>query len=265
MNNARRVLMLTAAVWANAAFAGGGLGSPTGGATEVTQLLNHVELASSVSQQATMVGQNATAQLTRISQLANQIKNLVQLPQNLLAQTLAPYQQQIGDLKSVVQAVGSLQSAAAQTQALLSNGISEMNTTGMSPLQWLNAYINLAQQQGGQYKQQLDSDLDTLSNLSQQAQHLQTLSAQIPQVSGNVQGLQLLNQQANLLGGEMVELRGLVQRQVVTQEQDKLSEANAQAASAQEEQQRIQALQSTIDSEKAWTSGVGFSPLNDSQ
>lgn len=262
MINARHVLLVTASLWGGVAFAGGG---GMGGATEVTQLLNHAELASSVSQQATMVGQNATAQLTRISQLANQLKNLVQLPQNLLAQTLAPYQQQIGDLKSVVQAVGSLQSAAAQTQALLTNGIGEMNTTGMSPLQWLNAYINLAQQQGGQYQRQLDSDLDTLSNLSQQAQNLQTLSAQIPAVSGNVQGLQLLNQQANLLGGEMVELRALVQRQVVMQEQDKLNEAHAQVTSAQDEQQRMQALQSTIDSEKTWANGVQFAPLNDSQ
>lgn len=260
MLNVQRVLLVTAMLWCGAARAGGG---GLGGATEVTQLLNHAELMTQVSHQATMVSQNVTAQVTRVQQLANQLRNLVQLPQQVLAQTLAPYQQQITDLKNLAQAVTDMKNAADQTRALFSTRMGEMSNLHMDPLQWLNAYITLAKTKGGQYQRQLDQDMNALDNLSQRAANLKAISDQIPQVSGNIEGLQLLNQQSNILAGEMVELRSLVQRQVALQTQDRLDQAQANARAAQDQLDRQAAAKQADADEKAAIQSFHFNVLKD--
>lgn len=131
---------------AGAACAGGGL---DGGATEITQLLNHAELASSVAQQAQMVEQNVQPQITRLQQYVTMVQNLKQVPTSLVDQTIAPYRTQITNFQSLSTAITQLQQAATATNGLFGRSLSEMNTTGMSPGQWLSAYTSLASTRGG--------------------------------------------------------------------------------------------------------------------
>jgi type IV secretion system protein TrbJ len=48
-----------------------------------------------------------------------------------------------------------------------------------------------------------------------------------------VQGLQMLNQQSNVLAGEMVDLHALLQRQIAQQMQDRVEQSQGQANAAQ--------------------------------
>jgi type IV secretion system protein TrbJ len=213
------------------ARAGGG--GVTGNATEITQLMNHAELAASVGKQAQMVEQNVQAQITRLQQYVTMVQNLKQVPESMISQTIGPYRTQITNYQSLYSAVSRLGQAANATSALFGRSVSEMNATGMSPPQWLSAYTNLAATRGGLYQQQLDQDMGNLGTLAERARNLQEIQSQIPNVSGNVQGLQMLNQQSNVLAGEMVDLHALLQRQIAQQMQDRVEQSQGQANAAQ--------------------------------
>ncbi len=248
---------------ASTARAGGG--GVTGGSTEITQLLNHAELAASVGKQAEMVEQNVQAQITRLQQYVTMVQNLKQVPESMITQTIGPYRTQITNYQSLYSAVSQLGQAANATSALFGRSVSEMNATGMSPSQWLSAYTNLATTRGGIYQQQLNQDMGNLGTLADRARNLQEIQSQIPNVTGNVQGLQMLNQQSNVLAGEMVDLHALLQRQVTQQMQDRIEQAQSQASASalmQARQARARQLDST---EKSQIQSGQFDLLNDAQ
>ena len=253
IRGAALVAVLPLVLHAGAARAGGGL---DGGATEITQLLNHAELASSVAQQAQMVEQNVQAQITRLQQYVTMVQNLKQVPTSLIDQTITPYRTQITNFQSLSTAITQLQQAASATNGLFGRSLAEMNTTGMSPGQWLSAYTSLASTRGGLYQQQLTQDMQNLDTLAQRAQNLQQIQSQIPGVTGNVQGLQMLNQQSNVLAGEMVDLHALMQRQVSQQMQDRIAQSQAQGNAAQLAAARAAALGQASQQEQQTTQGA---------
>lgn len=244
---------LTIALYVTVAHAGGGM---TGGATEITQLLNHAELASSVAQQAQMVEQNVQAQITRLQQYVTMVQNLKQVPASMISQTITPYRSQITNYQSLSTAITQLEQAATATNGLFGHSLSEMGSTGMSPSQWLSAYTNLASTRGGIYQQQLTQDMGNLNTLAQRAQNLQQIQSQIPNVTGTVQGLQVLNQQSNVLAGEMVDLHALVQRQVAQQMQDRVAQSQAQGNAAQLAAARAAAVGQVNQQEQQTTQGA---------
>ncbi|CAB3770824.1 conjugal transfer protein TrbJ [Paraburkholderia humisilvae] len=217
----RIVLALAICTYPLAAHAGGG----GVGATEVTQIMNHAELVASVAKQAQMVEQNIEAQIVRL-------QNLAQMSPQVLSGATTPYRAQMGSLQSLYTSVSGLRQAAEQTNDLFSRSMSEMSNTGMTPSQWLSAYSKLATTRGGYYRQQLDSDMNSLSILAQRAQNLQQVQSLIPGISGNVQGLQLLNQQTGLLAGEMLDMHALMQRQLTQRMQEREAVAQGQVNAA---------------------------------
>ena len=249
---------LVACVSARDAHAGlfGGGGGVSGGATEATQLLNHAELVESVARQAELVEQALQAQITRL-------QNLAQMHAATLSRAMQPYQTQASGYQALYGAVVQLRVAADRTNGLFGRSMAEMSSAGLSPSQWLSAYTQLAVTRGGLYQQQLNADLGNLGALADRAANLQRIEAQIPGVTGNVQGLQLLNQQSNVLAGEMVDLHALIARQVAQQMQDRLAQTAAQRDAAQE-QQAWQASAAQLDAvEKAQINGGRFDLLND--
>jgi P-type conjugative transfer protein TrbJ len=259
---AAMAVVVTFLVIATARAGGGGV---TGNATEITQLMNHAELAASVGKQAQIVEQNVQAQITRLQQYVTMVRNLKQVPESMISQTIGPYSTQITNYQSLYSAVSRLGQAANATSALFGRSVSEMNATGMSPSQWLSAYTNLAATRGGLYQQQLDQDMGNLGTLAERARNLQEIQSQIPNVTGNVQGLQMLNQQSNVLAGEMVDLHALLQRQIAQQMQDRVEQAQSQASASaliQARQARAQQLDST---EKSQIQNGQFDLLDDAK
>lgn len=224
------------------AFAGGGTVMGNGGATEITQMLNNGQLTVSVAKQAAMVAEQVRANITALQQYITMIQNLKNLPQALLSATIGPYMQQINDLRSIYNSVTSLKSAAEGARNMLSGRIGEMQALNMSPSQYLRAESALATQKGGIYMQQLNDDIAKLDNLQQRAQQLRTLSDQIPSVSGNVEGLQLLNQQSTMLVGEMMDMKAAVLQQNAIANQERAQKEQDKAAVADMADQ-IQALE----------------------
>ena len=235
------------------AFGGG-----VAGATEITQLLNNVELAAATGHQASMVAEQVQTKLTALQQYATMMTNLKNLPQEVLDQALGPYQQQIDGLRQIYGAVTDVKQAADDTRNLFTRRIGEMQSLKMNPRDYQVAESALAAKKGGIYERQMRADLAALDNLRVRAEQLQTLSKK--QVYGNVQGLDKLNQQTTMLTGEMMDLKAAILQQNaianqerVEQERDKSVANDAARRNKEEEDRRDQR-------NKAFSENVQFKP-----
>lgn len=180
----------------------------TGGATEVTQLLNHLELINSVAQQAQMVE-------TQLNQYATMIQHLQQIPAELIGTVTMPWQQLVSTYQNLAGAVGNVQTSFNSAYQMLQYRQGQMDALHMNPSQYLNAEMQLAQSKGGAYADQINRDLLTLSNAQTQAANLSTMTAQIPAIAGSVQGLQHLATQSAMMGGVLMDLRQIaLERQI---------------------------------------------------
>jgi len=236
-----------------------------GGATEITQLANYGQLIASYAKQAAMVENQITAQITRVESYITQLENLYKLPQEMMNQTIAPWKSQLGFFQKLNSSVGALQSSANQVSGLYNQGATEAANLQMTGTQYLTAFQNLAQTRGGIYQQQYQQDVSALEQLSMRAQNLQTLAAQAPNISGEVQGLQLLNQQSNIVAAQTLEMTALLQRQVTEQETAQGTALQVQSDTTQQMlNQSNEATQSNAAEQSSVNSGT-FNILIDSK
>jgi conjugal transfer/entry exclusion protein len=205
-----------------------------GGATEITQLANFGQLVAQLLEQVAIVAQNVTAQVTRVETLMTQLQQLEQMPATLLNQAVAPWQAQLSYLQNMSSTVGSLQQAAARVSSLYNGASSEASNLGMTGTQYLTAFQNLAQTKGGLYQQQYQQDIQALSDLTTRSQQLQSLAAQAPNISGTVQGLQLLNQQSNIVAAQALEMTSLMRRQATEADNAQADRLQVQSDGAQQ-------------------------------
>lgn len=196
-----------------------------GGATEVTQLMNHVELISNALNTANTVRNtlqtvvNLKAQLTQLN--PQTIAQMVGLPMDQINQLVGLYGQ-------VNQVIGDYQ----QVQGLLQQATSESGYMNMTPLQYLQFRAQLAQRMGGVYMQSYLEDQSKLSTLQQQAQQLQNMAAQIPGISSQVQGMQALQASNLQIASMMASLNEQMTRQNQIAMLDKATNQDAPALKA---------------------------------
>ena len=208
----------------------------TGGALEVTQLLNHAELVQQVAQQAQMIS-------NQISQYATMIQNLHRLPDEWVGQVTLPYRQVLGSLLQIKAAVDDVRNTSLHMEDVFSRRLSAMKQLDMTPQEYLEAELHLAQEWGGAYQDSLKSDLDSLQRAADKAQSLKTLSESIPAISGNVEGLQNLATHATMMAGELIELRTSMQRQNALLMQEKRAQQQAAELQTQRNMRAIQDLE----------------------
>lgn len=184
-------------------FAGG---AASGGASEVTQILNNGELIASTSKQAQLVAGQIRDYTSQVNQYVTMVQNLKNLPVAVVAATLKPYKDTLRDLGQLYQAVDGVYTAGNQAYSMYERRKAEMANMDMSYDQYLNMETLLAASKGGQYKKQYDKDLEALKKLQEKSQTLAGMESQVNSVSGNVEGLQLLAQQNQIMAGELLEL-----------------------------------------------------------
>jgi len=183
----------------------------TGGATEITQLLNHGELLTSVAKQADMVMEQVNSKLIQIDQLARMNANLQRLASGDVAGALAPYSTQLRTYQSLRSSIGGLKSAADSTRSMLEGrGVDFSNSGAKDLATYLKYETALASRKGGIYRDRLNQDLQALDNLQQRSQELTRVAASSSDIVGNVQGLQRLTQLSAMSAGEMMELKSAV-------------------------------------------------------
>jgi len=220
---------LTAIAMSCFAIAPKASGIPTfDGANFAQQLLSVMNQTQQLTQQTTMVQQN--------------LANLQRLGGNVLSLADQAYSGQGVSMRDLVSSVSDLYQAGKQLQGMYDAASAEMKSLNMTPERWGTAFVHLAQTKGGVYRKQLDQDFATMETFASRAANLRQLSRQIPGIEGNVQGLQLLNQQSSVLAGELLEMRSLMQRQVVLDLQDRATKEDLNKLSVEGAQQRYDAV-----------------------
>lgn len=221
-------------------FAGG---AATGGATEVTQIMNNGELISSVSKQSQMVAGQLKDYALQTQKYMTMLQNLKNLPNAKIQDALVPYQQTLGTIGKVYDATMDVYRTSTQAQQVYDRRIAEMRMLKMDPQQYLLNEIALAKVKGGIYQQKLDSDRVALQVAQSKSMKLASMQDQVTSISGNVEGLQVLAQQNQMMAGELLELNTNLRQETaeknadgVRQQEDKerqeLAEQQATAAAA---------------------------------
>jgi P-type conjugative transfer protein TrbJ len=216
--------------------AGGGSVLGTGGALEITQLLNHAELIKEVAQQAEQIS-------NQIRQYATMIQNLRQLPENWIGQVTMPYREAYSALMQIKGSVDELRAVSESVGQIFSRRTNAMRLLDMTPEDYVRAELRLAQEWGGQYEKALDADLRSLEKAVDKAEALRRLSDSIPAISGNVEGLQNLAAHATMMAGELFEMRTSIQRQHALVMQDKHAQEQAIELQAQRNLRALQELE----------------------
>lgn len=210
-----------------------GLGTPggamAGGSTELTQLLNHVELLASVSKQTDMVMEQVQSKLASLEQLDRMNRNLSRLANGDIAQTLLPYQNQVESYQALRRSVSGLRDAAGTTRQLLQQrGVDFSRSGAKNWSSYIQYEVELAKRRGGVYSQRLDQDLRAMDNMQQRSREFRRV-ADTSDVAGNIQGLQRLSQLSAIATGELMELKAAV----LSQSADSNRQQADAAASAQ--------------------------------
>lgn len=223
-------------------FAGG---AASGGASEVTQVMNNGELIAATSKQAQLVAGQIRDYTSQVNQYVTMVQNLKNLPVAVVAATLKPYKETLRDLGELYRAVDDVYVAGGQAYSTYERRKAEMANMNMSYDQYLNMETLLAASKGGQYKVQYEKDIAALKKLQDKATTLAGMDSQINAVSGNVEGLQLLAQQNQIMAGELMELNSQLLKKSAQEAADKelqMKVLEKERADREEEAKRVAAI-----------------------
>lgn len=223
------ILIAAMSVGSSVAHAGSG---PTGGATELTQMLNNTELLSLNSQAYDQWLEQVRTQKNTYDTLQNSITNLKTYPSGGLAQMLAPYIPIINALQGLLDSLQSMKSASQETEDMIRGRIKEAVGLNLPLQEYLKKEIVLADKRGGIYKARIDQDLAKIDNLRARASQLTSMTNRTNSLVGNLQGLQLLNQQSTMQVGELMEIKAALLEQRVASNQARVLEEAEQAGKA---------------------------------
>lgn len=210
-------MMLSAA--SISAYAGGGM---TGGATEVTQIMNHVELISQVGEAVQTTSNtlmSAQATMQQLRQLA---------PSTIAQMTGVPIDkvQKLAEAYTVMnQAVGVYKDA----EGVLRQAANDSQKLGIKPSELLKYKAEAAYKYGGVYKQTYDQEQAKLARLSAVSSDVQQQAQQVASIDANVKGIQFLAGQNVKMQASLVDIS------------DSIATANANAAREAAEQKEKEA------------------------
>jgi len=199
------VICFVSALFVSNAHAGGGLG---GGATEITQLSNHVELVTQVTQLAESLQHE-------ITMIMDMVQNTLGLPQRLIGQVT-------GAIRSVMNAYNRVQGVLSR----LSNIDDEFRNKFFSALKsgnvgdasaWVKnystEYFRLSEAIEGEAKRTLESLKISADDITDSSQILNDLSSNAASATGRNAILHAGNELLGFLGGELLKSRTLMVEQ----------------------------------------------------
>jgi len=207
---------------------GGGAGG-FAGATEITQILNNVELISQTAVQSGALAQSTQQTLIQLNQYIALLKHLNQLS-TTRGSDAATKQQRLAQLLPLL---NSITETSTQLAGNLNGNAQDMAAMGMTPQQYLTWMLNQSRDRKGLYAQRLRQELQDISAFEQRYQALQQIQAATPEIDGQVKGLQALNQTMGMATGELMDLRLVVQQQQAALSQQKYLDESSVVAREQ--------------------------------
>lgn len=213
MSTSKSILPLSLfLLFAPPSFAGGGA---TGGATEITQIMNNVELGIQSVQAQSQTMTQLSQYGTQLQQYMAQIRNMQNLPASVIQRNLKPYQDQL----DVVQTLYGTYRNASSNLMLLRNMFREANVVmdglSLTPEQYVHNETIAARRREGIYADAFANQKQVMANVQADFTKARDLAAQIPATAGVHESLSVTNSHLNLVSGQLSNLtQTIVDQQV---------------------------------------------------
>lgn len=212
-------------------------------AQESTQWLNFGQLTAQLLQQVAIVK-------NQIDQYKTMVTNLVQLPGQVINTITQPARDLLDIVAEFSSSAVELQDSVKSIGTMWQRRNSEMINLKLNPKEYIRQEMVLAKSRGSKYQQQWTADIDTLQNLGVRAQKFQQLAGEIPNVEGNVQGIQLLNTQLNLAAQELVGIHAVLRKNSINEGQDRMDKEQAKVIEAERRQAQLDAQTKVTERDK---------------
>jgi hypothetical protein len=181
-------LLLIAAMSIFAAQARAGGGGLTGGATEITQLMNNAELVMQVSESMqTTVNTLQTAHST--------MQMLRSLPQHLISQISGVPLEQVRQMAQAYEVMKGAQDAYKDAADVLKKAATDSQRLGITPRELLAYKADAAYRHGGIYSKVHEEEQEKIRRASQASKDVQRQAETVKSIDSNVKGLQTLASQ----------------------------------------------------------------------
>lgn len=196
-------LLLALVLFATPSFAGGGA---TGGATEITQILNNLELGiQSVQAQSQTMTQLAQYS-TQLQQYMQQVKNMQNLPVSVIQKNLKPYQNQFDTAKALYDTYRNTSSDLMMLRTMFRDANVVIDGLNLTPEQYVRNETIAARRREGIYADAFANQKQVMSNVQADFAKARDLAAQIPETVGVHESLSVTNSHLNLVSGQLANL-----------------------------------------------------------
>lgn len=174
-------LALTLATLAPPAHAG----AMTGGATEITQIMNHVELVMQVSEAI-----NTTSNTLMTAQATMQ--QLRQLPQSVADSMNGPALEKVRAMAEAYRVMSQARGTYEEAAGVLRKAATDSERLGITPSELLRLKADAAYKHGGVYQQSYEQEQEKLRRLAETSKDVQNQANTVKSIDANVKGIQFL-------------------------------------------------------------------------
>lgn len=226
-----------ALAWPCAGVLAGGGGAM---GTIVYDPTNHAETAVTAANAVRQTAQQVQAYALQFQQFLNELEQLKKLPQDTLNQVLQPYTDQMAAVQALSQTLGNTLGQITSLQDMFTAQFRQMAALGVSPDQYLDREMQIAQYRGQGVSSVFQNEVATLQSVNDSYARIRMLQAQIPASAGLQQSFQTVNQHLNLLAGQNAQLISLVASHQANASARLQDEASADALAGEIVQKRLQ-------------------------
>lgn len=206
-------------------------GAATGGATEVTQIMNNIELVMQVSEAV-----NTTSNTLMAAQATMQ--QLRQLPQSVTASINGPALEKVRAMAEAYQVMSQAHGVYKDAEGVLRKAAADSQRLGITPSELLRLKADAAYKHGGVYQQTYEQEQAKLRRLAETSKDVQKQADTVKSIDANVKGIQFLATQNVQVQATLADIAGSI------------ATANANAAREaklrQDELERVQRREAAV-------------------
>lgn len=200
-------------------------GAMTGGATEVTQIMNHVELVMQVSEAI-----NTTSNTLMTAQATMQ--QLRQLPQSVTDSMNGTALEKVRAMADAYRVMSQAGGVYKEAENVLRKAATDSERLGITPSELLRLKADAAYKHGGVYKETYEQEQEALRRLAETSKDVQKQADTVKGIDANVKGIQFLATQNVQMQTTLARIHGSIAK----------ANANAAAeAAAQKEKKGLHA------------------------
>lgn len=160
-------------------------GAMTGGATEITQIMNHVELVMQVSEAI-----NTTSNTLMTAQATMQ--QLRQLPQSVTNSMNGPALEKVRAMAEAYRVMSQARGTYDDAAEVLRKAATDSQRLGITPSELLRLKADAAYKHGGVYQQSYEQEQEKLRRLAETSKDVQNQANTVKSIDANVKGIQFL-------------------------------------------------------------------------